>query len=365
MELALALSRKGWGQCAPNPTVGAVIVRYSENSSTIVGRGWTKPSGRPHAERVALEQAGPAAKGATVYVTLEPCSHHGKSPPCADALIEYGVSRVVYAAFDPDSRVSGRGLQRLKDAGIQVEQAPEEQVRKAEWIMKGHMLRQTDQRPFVQVKLGIDAEYKVSKGDGAPVWITGEESRTKAHLLRAQADAILIGRGTAQADNPTLTCRLPGMYNRSPIRVLLDKALQIPVTHSLFESVEDVPLWICCDQEADQSKMAERETAGAQILKCKLSAETGTLSIPSVLEKLAEQGITRLMVEGGPTVVASFWQSRLIDELVLFQSTRKLGEQGAEAVSGIGLEAVLNDPDCNLVMQRSVGSDTMKTYRIG
>lgn len=365
MELALALSRKGWGQCAPNPTVGAVVVRTNENSSTIVGRGWTKPSGRPHAERVALEQAGTAARGATVYVTLEPCSHYGKSPPCADALVEAGVSRVVYAAFDPDSRVSGRGLQRLKDAGIQVEQASEELVRKAEWIMKGHMLRQTDKRPFVQVKLGIDADFKVSKGDGAPVWVTSEASRTKAHFLRAQADAILIGRGTAEADNPTLTCRLPGMFNRSPVRVLLDKALQIPVTHSLFESVDEVPLWICCGSDADQSKMDEREKAGAKILQCELSTETKTLSIPSVLEKLAEEGITRLMVEGGPTVVASFWQNRLIDELVLFQSAKQLGEQGTEAVSGVGLETVLSAPDCRLVLERLLGGDTMKTYRIG
>ncbi len=364
MRLALKLSRRGLGRCAPNPNVGAVVVRYGD-VPIIAGRGWTQPGGRPHAETVALQEAGDLAQGATLYVTLEPCSHYGKTPPCADAVIKSGIKRVVYAALDPDDRVAGRGLEMLRQAGITVEQTTTKLVEQAQWIMRGHILRHVEKRPFVQVKLGVDVDYKVSNGNGAPVWVTCPASRSRAHLLRAQSDAILVGRGTAEADNPTLTCRLPGMSDRSPIRVLLDKNLQVSVTNNLYKSTETTPLWTVCSSGIDPAHSGVAERSNAQLISVPLDSDRKTLSIPEVLTALADKGITRLMVEGGPKVVRSFWENGVIDELVLFQSTVRLGQTGSDAVEGLGLKAVLDSRGCSLYFEQRIDVDHMKIYRFG
>ena len=222
MALALALGRRGLGRTWPNPAVGAVIVK----DGIIIGRGWTQPGGRPHAEIEALRRAGEAARGATLYVTLEPCSHYGKSPPCADAIIAAGLSRVVSALEDPNPEVAGAGHARLRAAGIAVDIGIG--AEEARHDHAGHIRRMRDGRPHVILKLAVSADGKAGAPGRKPLAITGEAARERVHLLRAQSDAIMVGIGTALADDPMLTCRLPGMEKYSPVRVVLDSALRLP-----------------------------------------------------------------------------------------------------------------------------------------
>src|SRR5580704_6724468 len=238
MALALALGRRGLGRTHPNPAVGAVVVK----DGVIVGRGWTQPGGRPHAEPVALSRAGNAARGATLYVTLEPCSHVGKSPPCADAIIAAGIKRVVSAIEDPNPEVAGQGHARLRAARIAVDiglGAPE-----AAHDHAGHFRRIRNRRPHVILKLAVSADDKIGAAGRKPIAISGQAAKARVHLLRAQCDAILVGIGTAQADDPLLTCRLPGMEARSPVRVVLDRALRLPGTSRLVHSARQTPLWV-------------------------------------------------------------------------------------------------------------------------
>ncbi len=222
MATALRLAERGLGRTAPNPSVGAVIA--DEVSCEVIARGWTAPGGRPHAETEAIARAGARARGATMYVTLEPCSHHGATPPCADAIIRAGIARVVCAVEDPDPRVAGRGLARLRQAGIAVERGM--MAGEAHWMAAGHILRVTERRPFVQVKLALGADGSVPRGSqGRPAWVTGPAARAQGHLMRARADAVLVGRQTVIDDDPLLTCRLPGLAHRSPVRVVLARNL--------------------------------------------------------------------------------------------------------------------------------------------
>ena len=208
MQIALGVAARGLGRTAPNPSVGAVIA--DERTGEIIARGWTAPGGRPHAETEAIARAGARARGATMYVTLEPCSHHGVTAPCADAIVDAGLARVVCAIEDPDPRVAGRGLARLRKAGIAVERGL--MVEAAHWLAAGHILRVTERRPLVTAKLALDADGSVPRGGaGKPVWATGPAARAAGHLLRARADAILVGRRTVLDDDPLLTCRLPGL----------------------------------------------------------------------------------------------------------------------------------------------------------
>ncbi|MGH6643016.1 MAG: bifunctional diaminohydroxyphosphoribosylaminopyrimidine deaminase/5-amino-6-(5-phosphoribosylamino)uracil reductase RibD, partial [Bradyrhizobium sp.] len=238
MQLALTLGRRGQGRTWPNPAVGAVVVK----DGVIVGRGWTQPGGRPHAEPEALRRAGETARGATLYVTLEPCSHFGKSPPCVDAVIASGIARVVSAIEDPNPEVAGQGHARLRAAGIVVDVGLN--AAEAARDHAGHFRRIRDKRPHVILKLAVSADDKIGAAGGKPVAITGEAARTCVHLLRAQCDAILVGIGTVLADDPVLNCRLPGMEPRSPVRVVLDRALRIPGTSRLVQSARETPLWM-------------------------------------------------------------------------------------------------------------------------
>src|SRR6202521_3824771 len=238
MQLALTLGRRGQGRTWPNPAVGAVVVKHG----VIIGRGWTQPGGRPHAEPVALARAGEAVRGATLYVTLEPCSHIGKSPPCADAIIAAGIARVVSAMEDPNPEVAGQGHARLRAAGITVDIGLG--AAEAAHDHAGHFRRARDKRPHVILKLAVSSDDKIGAAGRRPVAITGEAAKARVHLLRAQCDAILVGIGTVQADDPLLTCRLPGMEARSPVRVVLDRALRISGTSRLVHSARAAPLWV-------------------------------------------------------------------------------------------------------------------------
>ena len=307
MGIALTMARRGLGRTAPNPSVGAVLV--DPGTGEVIARATTAEGGRPHAEPVAIERAGERAKGATLYVTLEPCSHQGVTAPCADGAITAGIARVVCAIEDPDPRVAGRGLDRLRKAGIAVTRG----VRAAEahWVTLGHIARVSERRPFVQLKLALGADGAVPLGAGGqPIFVTSPEARGLGHVLRAQADAILVGRGTVIADNPDLTCRLPGMTTRSPMRVVLArKGLELAGT-KLAASADRVPLVVVTGPDA------RMDVHGARVWPSLVVG--GALWLPAVLEKLAAEGATRLLVEGGPAIWRAFAQAGLVDEVVMF-----------------------------------------------
>src|ERR1700759_1133226 len=276
MQLALALGRRGLGRTWPNPAVGAVVVK----DGIVVGRGWTQPGGRPHAEPEALRRAGEAARGATLYVPREPCSHFGKSPPCADAVIAAGISRVVSAIEDPNPEVAGQGHARLRAAGIAVDIGLCATEAAADHA--GHFRRVRDKRPHVILKLAVSADDKIGAAGGKPVAITGDVAKSRVHLLRAQCDAVLVGIGTAQADDPLLTCRLPGMEARSPVRVVLDRALRIPGNSKLVHSARETPLWVVASELAEAPAATKLGAAGAQVIRIAPTSAPG-LDLPAVV----------------------------------------------------------------------------------
>ena len=343
MNLALTLGRRGLGRTWPNPSVGAVVVQ----NGVIVGRGLTQPGGRPHAETHALKQAGEAARGATLYVTLEPCSHFGKTPPCADAIIAAGISRVVSALEDPNPEVAGQGHARLRaagitvDAGLGAEQALRDHA--------GHIRRIRDHRPHVTLKLGISADGKVGLPGRKPVRITGERAWDCVHIIRAQNDAVLTGIGTVLSDDPKLTCRLPGMATRSPVRIVLDSKLRLPMTSALTKTARETPVWVIGAGKAEP----DLREAGVDVL------QAGDL--PSVLRQLAQRGITRLMVEAGPRVAASFLNADLVDEVGLFRARKPLGE-GIDALEGMPLTALTQTPRLTSRGIETVGEDTLEWF---
>jgi diaminohydroxyphosphoribosylaminopyrimidine deaminase / 5-amino-6-(5-phosphoribosylamino)uracil reductase len=354
MALALTLGRRGLGRTWPNPAVGAVIVK----DGVIVGRGWTQRGGRPHAEIDALRRAGDAARGATLYVTLEPCSHHGKSPPCADAIVGAGVVRVVSALEDPNPKVAGQGHARLQAAGIKVEiGVGAEEARRDN---SGHIRRMLDGRPEVMLKLAISADGKAGASDRKPISITGDKARDRVHLLRAQSDAIMIGIGTALADDPMLTCRLPGMEKDSPVRVVLDSALRLPATSRLAQTAHEVPVWVICGPHAAPAGEKTLRERGVAVLRAK--AAKGRLDLAAVLELLAGRGVTRLMVEGGPTLAAALVAADLIDEAVLFQSPKLVGADGVDALDGLPLTALTQSPRLMSVRSEAIGGDMCEVF---
>jgi len=355
MQLALSLGRRGQGRTWPNPAVGAVVVK----DGVIVGRGWTQPGGRPHAEPEALNRAGEAARGATLYVTLEPCSHFGKSPPCADAVIAAGILRVVSAVEDPNPEVAGQGHARLRAAGITVDigLCAQEAARDH----AGHFRRVRDQRPHVILKLAVSADDKIGAAGGKPLAITGEAAKARVHLLRAQCDAILVGIGTVRADDPLLTCRLPGMEARSPIRVVLDRALRLPGGSRLVHSARETPLWVMTSELAEAAAATKLGAAGAQVIRIAPSAASG-LDLVAVLHALAEKGITRLMVEGGSKVASSFVSAGLADEIWLLRGAEAIGAGGIAALDALPLTSITQSPRFSVRASESLGNDTLTIY---
>jgi diaminohydroxyphosphoribosylaminopyrimidine deaminase / 5-amino-6-(5-phosphoribosylamino)uracil reductase len=354
MALALTLGRRGLGRTWPNPAVGAVVVK----DGLIVSRGWTQTGGRPHAEVEALRRAGADARGATLYVTLEPCSHHGKSPPCADAVIAAGVARVVSALEDPNPEVAGAGHARLRAAGIAVDVGlGAEEARRDH---AGHIRRMRDGRPHVMLKLAASADGKAGAAGRKPVAITGERARDRVHLLRAHSDAIMIGIGTALADDPILTCRLPGMTDRSPVRVVLDARLRLPVHARLVGSAREVPLWVVTEPEAPAGAKEALEAAGVMVLSVPRAGER--LDLAAVLRLLAERGISRLMVEAGPILAATSLQADLVDEVVLFRSDTVVGADGIDVLEGLPLTALTQSPRFAHIGSEIVGADRCESF---
>lgn len=352
MRHALVLAGRAVGTSWPNPAVGCVIV---SPDGAVLGRGRTGHGGRPHAETVALAQAGEASRGATVYVTLEPCAHHGKTPPCAEALVEAGVARVVAALEDPDPRVSGKGFDRLRQAGIDVvvgiggNEAAE--------LNAGFLKRMRTGLPLVTLKIAQSLDGKTAAAGGESRWITGEVARHYGHLLRARADAILIGIGTALADDPQLTCRLPGLEDRSPVRVVLDSRLRLAETSKLARTAAQTPTLVFTTAEGGGPLAA----AGVEIVKVARDVR-GRPALEAVLAELGRRGITRLLVEGGATVHAAFLDHGLADRLEVFTSPIVLGAAGQSAVDSLAALTLGEAPRFRVAARHRLGPDLLVSY---
>jgi diaminohydroxyphosphoribosylaminopyrimidine deaminase/5-amino-6-(5-phosphoribosylamino)uracil reductase len=353
MQLALSLGRRGLGRTSPNPAVGAVVVK----DGVIVGRGWTQPGGRPHAETEALKRAGKEAKGATLYVTLEPCSHQGKTPPCVDAIIRSGIARVVSALEDPNPEVAGQGYAKLRERGIAVEAGLE--AESAARQHAGHIRRMRDGRPQVLLKLAASSDGKAGLPGRKPAGITGEAARARVHQMRAESDAILVGIGTVLSDDPHLTCRLPGMMEWSPVRVILDARLRIPLATSIVGTARETPTWVFATPNASPVAEDILKAKGVEVFR--VDGKDGRLDLNAVLKALAGRGITRLMVEGGPTIAAAFIKADLVDEAALFRSPNPLGE-GIDVLEGLPLTALTKSPKLKPVASEAVGGDTLETF---
>jgi diaminohydroxyphosphoribosylaminopyrimidine deaminase/5-amino-6-(5-phosphoribosylamino)uracil reductase len=326
----------------------------------IVGRGWTQPGGRPHAEPEALARAGEAARGATLYVTLEPCSHVGKSPPCADAIIAAGVARVVSAIEDPNPEVAGQGHAKLRAAGITVDVGFN--AAEAGRDHAGHFRRIRDQRPHVVLKLAVSSDDKIGAAGRKPVAISGEAAKARVHLLRAQCDAILVGIGTVLADDPSLTCRLPGMEARSPNRVVLDRSLRIPGTSSLVHSARKTPLWVMTSNLSEAPAVMKLGAAGAEVIRVPVATTPPGLDLKAVLHALTEKGITRLLVEGGARVASSFVSAGLVDEIWLLRGPEAVGADGVAALDALPLAAITQSPAFRVRASETLENDTLTIY---
>ena len=348
MQLALTLGRRGQGRTWPNPAVGAVVVK----DGVVVGRGWTQPGGRPHAEPEALRQAGEAARRATLYVTLEPCSHVGKSPPCADAIIAAGIARVVSAIEDPNPEVAGQGHARLRAAGITVDIGLG--AREAAHDHAGHFRRVRDKRSHVILKLAVSSDDKIGAAGRKPIAISGEAAKARVHLLRAQCDAILVGIGTVLADDPLLTCRLPGMEPQSPVRVVLDRSLRIPGTSRLVHSARETPLWVMTSSLSEAPAAMKLGAAGAHVIR----VATTTEPPPG----LSEKGITRLLVEGGARVASSFVAASLVDEVWLLRGPDAVGADGIAALDALPLTSITQSPAFQQRASETLQNDTLTIY---
>ncbi len=357
MRRALFLAETNLGATAPNPSVGAVFADAA--TGEIIASAVTAPGGRPHAEVQALKLAAGRARGSVLFTTLEPCSHFGATPPCAHSVAEAGVATVIYGSLDPDMRVAGKGLAWLTSHGVQVMRG--DFVKEADWLNLGHTLRVTERRPFVQVKLAVDANGRVPMGAGGkPVWITGEAARAQAHLLRARADAILVGRKTVEADDPELTCRLPGLEERSPVRVVLAPRCGIPAQARLFKSNKP-PVWIVCGDSSQCGGL--NGLPGVKVFDAGAST-AGNLNLRLVLMRLAAEGVTRLLVEGGPATARAFLDAGLADEVIIMQSEAQLDESSSlPAFAGKGLELVSASDSYILAARSKAGPDTVLTYR--
>ena len=353
MALALSLGRRGQGATWPNPAVGCVIVR----SGRIVGRGWTRPGGRPHAEVVALAQAGAAAEGATAYVTLEPCAHHGQTPPCAEALIAARVARVVVALTDPDPRVSGRGIALLQAAEIEVTTGV--LAAAAEEDHAGFLARVTRGRPLVTLKLASSFDGRIATGTGESQWITGPEARRAVHAMRARHDAVMVGAGTARKDDPSLTVRDMGVA-RQPQRIVVSRRLDLPLGGKLARSAAEVPLILCHGRDADPILKRTWTDLGATLLSCDLRG--AQLDPADVLAKLGALGLTRIFCEGGSALAASLIDADLVDRLVGFTAGTIIGAEGLPGIGAMGLDRLARAPRYVLVETGAVGPDILHVW---
>ncbi|MCA3337614.1 MAG: bifunctional diaminohydroxyphosphoribosylaminopyrimidine deaminase/5-amino-6-(5-phosphoribosylamino)uracil reductase RibD [Roseomonas sp.] len=359
MRAALALARRGLGNAWPNPAVGCVLVK----DGRVIGRGWTQPGGRPHAETEALRRAGDAARGATAYVTLEPCSHHGRTPPCCEALAGAGIARVVMAMRDPDPRVNGRGLAMLRGAGIVVEEGLLEAEARA--LNAGFFRRIQAGMPVVTLKLASTLDGRIATASGESRWITGAAARREVHALRARHDAILVGSGTVLADDPDLTCRIPGMERVPMLRVVADARLRTPPTARLVQGAKAAPVLIITAPGHPPAAQAPFIAAGADIVTVPAHA-AGGLDLPSLLRALGRRGVTRMLAEGGAGLAAALLRQGLVDRLVWFHAPAVMGGDGHPALEGLRLAALSAMPRFRRTAQRALGDDMLSEFeRIG
>ncbi len=354
MRLAIALGRRGLGQVWPNPAVGCVLVR----DGVVVGRGWTQPGGRPHAEVGALRQAGEAARGATAYVSLEPCAHFGKTPPCAYALIEGGVSRVVTALTDPDPRVSGMGHDLLRAAGVIVVEGVEAEA--AQLANAGFLSRVKRGRPVVTLKLALTLDGRIATATGASRWITGSLARRRVHAMRAANDAVLVGAGTARSDDPDLKARDLGPV-RQPVRMVADSRLGLSAGSRLGRSAHEVPVWLLHGAQARHAARADWHHAGAELIECALDP-LGRLDMSDALQRMGKRGLTRVLCEGGGGLGASLLQADLVDELVIVTAGHAFGADGVSGLGPMGVTGI-DPPRFELVRSAPCGGDLFHYWR--
>lgn len=355
MDHALALAARGLGNTWPNPAVGCVIVKHGR----VIGRGWTQPGGRPHAETMALAQAGGAARGATAFVTLEPCAHHGKTPPCAEALVAAGIARVVTALTDPDPRVTGRGHAILRTAGIEVAEG----MRSAEAaaLNEGFLKRVTRGLPFVTVKLAATLDGRIATASGESRWITGPLARRSVHALRMRHDAVMVGSATALADDPDLTVRDLGAP-RQPVRVVLDRLLRHSPASRLGRTAREVPVWMIHGPTASEAARDAWMATGAELIE--VSTTPAGLGLTAALQALATRGLTRILSETGGTLAAALIRAGLADELMFYQGAALIGAEGKPMLGPLGLTALADAPRPRLMSQDHLGPDTVSRWRL-
>lgn len=350
MTAALGLARRGLGSVWPNPAVGCVLV----NDGRVVGRGRTAPGGRPHAETEALSMAGERARGAVAYVTLEPCSHQGQTGPCAEALIRAGIRRAVVAIDDPDPRVSGRGLEMLRKVGVQVdlglcrEEAAE--------INAGFFRRVNEKRPLVILKSASSLDGRIATHSGESKWITGQEARTAGHMLRAEADAIMVGSTTAMIDDPDLTCRLTGLESRSPVRVVVDSHLRLPLTARVVATAKRVPTWLVTMKGNDPTRLSAYKTCGVEVVEAPPGEEEG-VDLPAALQALGERGLTRILVEGGAHLSAALLRCDLVDRIAWFRAPLLIGGDGLPSAMPFGIDRLEQAPRFTRLSVAEFGGD--------
>jgi diaminohydroxyphosphoribosylaminopyrimidine deaminase/5-amino-6-(5-phosphoribosylamino)uracil reductase len=355
MRGALALARRGLGSAWPNPAVGCVLVK----DRAVVGRGWTQPGGRPHGETEALERAGEAARGATAYVSLEPCCHWGKTPPCTDALLAAGIARVVVPVEDPDPRVSGRGIARLKQAGVEVTTGV--LAAEARELNEGFFRRIHEGRPLVTLKLASTLDGRIATAAGESQWITGELARERAHLLRARHDAVMVGSNTVIADDPQLTCRLPGLSDRSPVRIVVDGRLRVPLTATVVATARTTPTWfVTLKGDAPERHRVFRD-CGVELIEVAPASES--VDLAEAFQELGRRGVTRVLVEGGATLAAALLRAGLVDHIAWFRAPRLIGGDGIPAITAFGIDRLAAMPRFERVAVEPLGEDALETFR--
>jgi diaminohydroxyphosphoribosylaminopyrimidine deaminase/5-amino-6-(5-phosphoribosylamino)uracil reductase len=350
MERAIALAGGGLGLAAPNPMVGAVVVAGDE----IVGEGWHEGPGTPHAEVVALRESGKRSRGATLYTTLEPCSHQGRTPPCAPAVAAAGIARVVVAARDPNPVVDGNGVRILREAGVEVDE--DVLAGPARRLIEGFAKHVTTGLPFVTLKMAASVDGRVAARDGTSRWITGPEAREDVHRLRASSGAIVVGAGTVLADDPSLTVRLPDFRGRPPLRVAVDAAGRLPRTAALFDG--SAPTLVATVPAVQAATRKAWEEGGAEVLLIDGGATQNAVSLEALIELLGKRDVQSVLIEGGPTLAWSAVEAGVVDRLVLYLAPKLVGGAGAPGIlGGSGIDTIADALSVEISEVTTLGRD--------
>ncbi|PPR77754.1 MAG: Riboflavin biosynthesis protein RibD [Alphaproteobacteria bacterium MarineAlpha2_Bin1] len=358
MQHAINISTRGIGLTCPNPSVGCVVV----NKNTIVGRGVTAKGGRPHAETLALKMAGDKARGSSVYVTLEPCNHIGETDPCCEALISAGVRKVIVATLDPDKRVSGKGVTKLKNSGIEVINGVLE--KEAIEVNEGYFKNKYQNQPLTTLKIAISIDSKVATKTGESKWITSKGARDHSHMLRARSDALIISSSTAINDNPSLTCRLPGMIDYSPIRVILDAFRKVPNNLEIFKNAKSIPVWVFTSVPESEKINQESIALGVKIINVNKDRFGYGVNLKQVFAFLSSQGIMRVMVESGGNLSSALINEKLIDRLVIYRAPSVIGGDGMSAIESINVKSLSDSLQLELIKLEEFDSNIIETYKV-